>query len=695
MPALALALLLACTRSEPPAPQPVVPDSPTDSPAAAPRTRGVQVQVTLDGAPAAGVVLSQGGNDTRWTTDTAGEAWVELDLGVEGDLFILASHPEARIGGEWLLGDPPDTGQERVSIALTRYATGDNLLYVFQDPGEPTRQDSTNQCAHCHVTLNAAWFASPHRSAAKNPHVQDLYAGAAAALGDEPACTAAGGRWWPGLEPGTGASVARCYVGVGVLPDLNPTCGSTSACDGQAAAFGGCADCHAPGIDGALGGRDLLEATGFAYDYGVHCDVCHKVESVDLQAEAGVAGRLRILRPTEEEEAPLGPWQPLTFGPYEDVINPRMGSVARDLFHEATLCAGCHELHQPALIPGQALDPARWPAGRLPVHTTYSEWAASAFAPDVICSACHMPPDADVGNSADLGNEFDIPPGAAGGWYRAPGQVREHSWVGPRQPDAGMLALAAALGATSTVADGVLTVQVTVRNTGPGHALPTGEPLRALLLRVQAACEGQALTATGGPVVPDYGGAYAVRTAAEGWAQWPGAQVGQVIRVTRLSGGWVDYSGYGPFGDGTFSPADKGLAEELYVGEATITAVDAAGWVTLDAPLPAGDRAWLGDAGWPAAGGEPLAQAGAPGWGFARVLVDADGARMAPHHRAVDVASDNRLLPGAAFTTTHTFASPCAEPEVQASLWWRPLPLALAAERGWDVQDQPVAELGP
>ncbi len=121
--------------------------------------------------------------------------------------------------------------------------------------------------------------------------LQDLYAGVAAAwAGDAEACADAGGVLRVGKQPGTGDDVERCYVGTGVLPDLNPGCAETP-CDGQAEAFGGCADCHAPGIDGALGGRDLLEARGVAHESGVHCDVCHKVESVHLDDPApGVAG---------------------------------------------------------------------------------------------------------------------------------------------------------------------------------------------------------------------------------------------------------------------------------------------------------------------------------------------------------------------------------------------------------------------
>ena len=643
------------------------------------------VRVTLDGAPVAGARLSQGGHAARWVTDEAGLAQITPSLDVEGEQVLMASHPEARIGGIYL-PDPGDTAPEELLIELTRYLTRDNIEYAFQDPGEPTRNLTTAQCAHCHVTLNNAWFESAHRSSAKNPTVLDVYAGLASAVVDEAACAQAGGAWRMSRAPGgEGLSEDACHLGAGVLPDLNPECKDDGLCDPTQTGL--CADCHAPGINGRLGGRDLLDATGYAYDYGVHCDVCHRVESVDLLSPApGVAGALKLLRPAEPLDGPSGPWLPLTFGPYDDVLNPRMGSVARDLYHDGSLCGGCHELSQAVLVPGESIDLARWPEGRLPIHTTYSEWAASPFAPEVSCGACHMPALGEVGNSADLVNLVDIVPGIAGGWVRPPGSVRDHAWVGPRQPASGMLQLAASLSvATSTSAEG-LDVTVTVTNSGPAHALPTGEPMRAVLLRVEASCEGEALKATGGAVVPEWGGAVVVRQASEDWTSFPEANVGDVLRVVSRTGAFVDYDGWGPFGDGTFTAAEKGIVEERLVGERTVLAVGADGLLTLDAPLPAGDAVAL------IRPSDPSQHAFAPGWAFARVLIDNNDTPFAPHHAAIDVQSDNRLLPGASATTTHQLEGGCAAPIVRAWLIHRPFPYTLSTERGWANGDQIMTE---
>jgi hypothetical protein len=56
------------------------------------------------------------------------------------------------------------------------------------------------------------------------------------------------------------------------------------------------------------------------------------------------------------------------------------------------------------------------------------------------------------------------------------------------------------------------------------------------------------------------------------------------------------------------------------------------------------------------------------------------------------VASDNRLLPQASWTSRHQFAANCAEPEVRAVLVHRAWPVSLATERGWPLTESVMAE---
>jgi hypothetical protein len=162
--------------------------------------------------------------------------------------------------------------------------------------------------------------------------------------------------------------------------------------------------------------------------------------------------------------------------------------------------------------------------------------------------------------------------------------------------------------------------------------------------------------------------------------------------VVRLAGAFYDYEGYGPFGDGTFDAIDKGMAVEEVVGESTIVAM-AGDVASFEPPLPGGDVAYRGDGSTIPQDGDPVtARAGAAGFGFARVLVGDDGERMVPHYEAVDVASDNRILPQSEWVSEHTFATTCVDPRIHAVLVHRPLPVRLSRERSWGTTDAVMAE---
>lgn len=651
------------------------PDATPDAALIDETTRRVELIVHLDGHPAPDVRVVQGGTDREARTDLDGRVFFELDLDVVGDIMLVANHPRARQRQAWVI--PGERLPLRIDLAT--FDDRDNPNYRFQDPGEPRHSHTTAQCGHCHVTLNTAWYASAHRESARNPVLHDLYAGTADAFALADTCARRGGTWAPGREPGTGDADHRCFIGLGALPTYNPQC-QDGPCQSPPENFGGCADCHAPAIDGTLGGRDLLDATGFAYLYGISCDVCHRVESVNPEAAPGIAGRLRLLRPSEPAPITLGAggYLPLTFGPSLDSPNPRMGSVQRDHYRDSTICLGCHQLDAPAP------DRARWPTGRMPIQSTWDEWQTGPLS-DAPCQSCHMPPEPLAHNGADIQMFALAEIGIQGGWLRPPGSVRRHAWTGPRTSD-NLPKLAAAVFVSHATEADRLTARVTVQNLGAGHALPTGEPMRQVYVQVEAHCGDTALEAIGGDAIPGWGGALATQAAGPDadWSRWPLARPGDVIRVVRRPGGWHDYAGFGPFGDGMLAPEAKGLPIEEVAGHATVRAVAPDGTVELDRPLPAGDIAYLTRAD---------ALAGQPGFGFARVLVDATGREMVPHFAAVDVRSDNRLLPGAGWTSTHVFATDCADATVRATLRYRAYPWWLQRERGWDQREIVMAEV--
>lgn len=641
----------------------------------------MRVKVLLDDEPASLAVLKQGGVNQTFLCDAQGIADILVNLSLVGEIVVHASHPDARIGYAHIDPASPPSG---LTIALHRFDRSDNEDYPFWAPGSP---DDLLFCAHCHHKINADWFGSPHRLSASNATVQDLYAGVASAYSTAQSCREAGGRWMRGRIPGTTEQGMRCYIGEGALPSLNEHCGQEESCDEVAEDFGGCADCHAPGINGKIGGRNLLDAVGTAYEDGVHCDVCHKVESLHPDKAPGVAGYLKILRPSEDPTIPGELYEPLIFGPFHDVSQLQMGAVYRPFFRQAEFCAGCHDYGVKVNPRAGALDGLKWSSGKLPVQSTYNEWKQGPYAPATPCMECHMPADLSADNAAGLEDSIASGPSQIAGWIRPKGEIRKHSWIGPRTPESGLLQKSAELSIDAKVDGDALDVQVTVRNAGAGHALPTGLPSRSLILLVRAECDGQVLEARGGDIVPDFAGFYAQKPRYQSWSKWPGAKVGQVIRVAKETPAWISSDPLPYFGpsSGPRGPL-AGFARLTWVGASTIQAVRASGEIELDRPLPEGDFAFLGDA-FDLWSPRPQRLAGAPGFAFARVVVDQKGTLNVPSFRATDIRSDNRILPKGHWTSQHRFELGCVAPKIQATLLYRSFPPDWVELRDWDRPD--------
>jgi FtsP/CotA-like multicopper oxidase with cupredoxin domain len=624
-------------------------------------TLTIQLLVTLDGEPTGGIRIVQGGrpHDVWTVTDENGRATITLDLTVLGDIMAVASHPEARQKGARVY---LDSLEDEYTIALKRYSITGSPDYEFQWPGEPGKADKTEYCGHCHVSILEQWWGSAHRSSASNPIVHDLYAGTASVHDSAESCLNAGGAWKLGIIPGTAAPGFRCYLGQGALQDLNPGCDDgDSTCDGAVNDTGQCAACHAPAINGGLVDRDLLDATGWSFSGGVQCDTCHRVEGVDPEAEGpAFAGKLKTVLPNEQPIVEgIGKHAPLTFGPGHDSVNLRMGSVQRDHFHQAELCAGCHELN----------------VGDLPIQSTYSEWKASSFAGVTPCQSCHMEPNALVTNSADQQDKGLAQIGIVAGWLRPPGSINKHTFVGPRTPGGKMLENAAALFVdTQLMPDGAIEATVTTKNTGPGHALPTGEPMRHMVLQVDALCGETVISASGGTATPAFAGYEDRRDASQSWGEWPGANVGDIIHVVERTSSFHDYPHPGPDAD-TLSPEEKGLPYDEYRGSRTVVEV-AGSVVTFDSPLPTGNIAYRLNP-------SSLQSAGAPGFAFARVLQSEQPGHMVFHTSAVSIPSDNRLPPQESYTTVHTFTPECDTPTVRARLFYRPYAPQIAQSKAW------------
>jgi hypothetical protein len=671
--------------------------------------------VVTDGSdPVAGAIVMQGGGaipDARTGAD--GTFTIELTRAIPGAPTLVAAKEGYRTDGIEFTELPT----QPVELVLHIVAPPDNTDYVFGAPGAggDHHDSSTAYCGHCHTLFTKQFKASKHATSARNPLLQDLYAGVSRAHATESACTEAGGAWRAGLVAGTAKdTTAKCYLGAGVLPDLNPACGGAGkpSCDDptlvdakKPTRFGQCADCHAAGIDGKAGGRNLHDAVGLAFEDGNHCDVCHHARDVDLTKPPGAGGALVMQRPSEPQNDKPGakPRQAL-FGPLADVPNRFMGGSYQPVFSSSVFCAACHEQKQAALVPGTALDKARWPDG-LPTHSTYSEWLDSPLsAAGKPCQTCHMPPD-DTGllSTVDITDATNA--GLIYGFVRPPEQIRQHGFRHPLQGSPRLIDGAVSLTLTLTRTGAELSASVSLKNLRGGHAIPTGEPMRQLVLIVRGTGCGTPLSSIGGLTLDELAGAAAtgvigadVTPAGTTWTWAQGAaraKPGDRVRVVRASGAWADYPGIGRYASPTLAPKDKGLPIATSVGEAGIVGTTATG-VTLSAAIAVapGDVAYLGDPiGELADGDAARALAGEAGVVFARVLVDGAGARGVPHYRAIDMVRDNRLPPKVEATTTHAFALPidCATGELTATLLYRPVPVDLGRERGWSPRDYVIA----
>lgn len=201
-----------------------------------------------------------------------------------------------------------------------------------------------------------------------------------------------------------------------------------------------CLGCHAPTVQYS-GDSRLQQKVSWE---GVTCDFCHSVKAVTLDP----APRLRV------------EFDGTKTGPLKDAASLAHGVAFSTVHTSSLICAGCHEYRNPQ---------------GLAVLTTYSEWQNSQYASQSAaktsnCQDCHM--------SAGSANVVDPKV-----------QRVKHTLVNLHQMPGGhsIDQLNKAVLARLNVArdnDG-LQVHVDVTNRGAGHMVPTGSPLRKLLLEVQ------------------------------------------------------------------------------------------------------------------------------------------------------------------------------------------------------------------
>lgn len=200
---------------------------------------------------------------------------------------------------------------------------------------------------------------------------------------------------------------------------------------------GYCIHCHSP----------TVRYTGDIYlknrlsQEGVSCDFCHSINSVDLE--------------NPEDPFKVDPAGP-QYGPYENASSPAHPSSYSELHTRAEFCAGCHELKNSfgVLVLG-----------------TYSEWKESQYAQQEIhCQNCHMP---------KVFGEPIVDPRVK----KSELHMTAHEFLGGHSEI--NLQNAATIESRVELEKGEALVTVFVTNAESGHKLPTGTPVRKVVLSVK------------------------------------------------------------------------------------------------------------------------------------------------------------------------------------------------------------------
>lgn len=137
---------------------------------------------------------------------------------------------------------------------------------------------------------------------------------------------------------------------------------------------------------------DLRDPANAYYDAaadGVSCTLCHQItDSADLGTTAGFSGHYAIDTYANPIERPI-------YGPYPNIFaEPMRNHVSytpaySPHIQQSELCATCHNLYTPYV--DEAGNVISTPETGYPEQMSYSEWLASDFADTKSCQDCHMP----------------------------------------------------------------------------------------------------------------------------------------------------------------------------------------------------------------------------------------------------------------------------------------------------------------
>jgi hypothetical protein len=170
---------------------------------------------------------------------------------------------------------------------------------------------------------------------------------------------------------------------------------------------------------------------------------------------------------------------------------------------------------------------------------------------------------------------------------------------------------------------------------------------------------------------------------------------GLTLKVLRATGEYQDYTGIGYFAEPERTLEEKGMRVYTLVGQTVVTEVEGGLAMNEALELQVGDKLFLvSTAATLEDGMSSQGLVGRAGQSFAKVLVDADGNLQVPHYKATDILRDNRIPPGSNLVLPHTYQldEGCTTGNVTATMLYRPHPMNLSQQYGWDAQDFVIAQ---
>lgn len=448
--------------------------------------------VVIDSSgPAAGAIVQIQG--TPNTTETAADGTFTLtDIEGTGPLVITAWSYGHYIG--WTTFDPETAATpDDLRIELALLPQVDNHKYDwFSFEGV----DGSAACGLCHREFEE-WQADQHSQSAVNHRFLSIYSGTD--INGEMGQPIRWGSDGQALPP----DPDQPYTGPGFVPD-NP-----------GGRVGNCTTCHMPMVSKLPTNQNCswsgchtsltieratdylsfpgtpMSARGDALE-GISCEFCHSIGEVFIDPETNLPRpdmpgilSMRLHRPMEGET-------PAFFGTLVDVN--RKDSYL-PLLSESEFCASCH-----FGVFGGVMGVGTMTGG-LPVYNSYGEWLESPYSdPDTgqTCQQCHMP-EAEQ-------NWFVLE--ERGGLERDYATLHNHTMLGAASED--LLQNTIAMSNRVARTTGQLEVEVSLTNVGAGHHVPTDQPMRSMILVVEALdANDQPLALIGGPLNPDFSGDYA------------------------------------------------------------------------------------------------------------------------------------------------------------------------------------------